>query len=91
MGAFMAIYKTKTSKREVRYRVQLWIKGQRASKSFDNHLAAAVWQDETEKLLRSGESTKDRVAPGDMLLYEAMDRFIVESSGFQGPDKELRK
>lgn len=46
---------------------------------FDNHLDAAIWQDETERLLKGGVSIGDRVAPGDMLWSEAADRFIVET------------
>ena len=75
----MPIQKTKTPKGHVRYRAQLCINGQRASKSFDNHLDAAIWQDETEKLLMGGASIGDRVAPGDMLWAEAADRFIIET------------
>lgn len=75
----MAIYKTKTAKGSIRYRVQLWINGQRASKVFNNNLDAAIWQDETERLLKGGVSIGDRIAPGDMLWSEAADRFIVET------------
>lgn len=77
----MAIQKIKTKKGTVRYRVQLCINRQRASKVFDTHLDAAIWQDETEKLLKGGKSIGDRIAPGDMLFSEAADRFILETKG----------
>lgn len=75
----MPIQKFKTAKGEVRYRVQLCIKGKRASKVFDRQLDAAIWQDETERLLKGGVSIGDRVAPGDMPWSEAADRFIIET------------
>jgi len=75
----MPIHKTKTPKGNVRYRVQLCINGQRSSKSFDNHLEAAIWQADEEKILMGEISVEGRVTKNDMLLHEAMDRFIIES------------
>ncbi len=75
----MAISKFKTKKGTIRYRVQLCINRKRASKVFDTNLDAAIWQDETERLLKGGVSIGDRVAPGDMLWSDAADRFITET------------
>ena len=77
----MAIQKVKTKKGTIRYRVQLCVNRKRASKVFDTHLDAAIWQDETERLLKGGVSIGDRIAPGDMLWSDAGDRFIVETRG----------
>ena len=77
----MPIRKYKTQKGTIRYRAELCVQGKRSSKSFDNKLDAAIWEDKKERELLTGEVAPGEVATGDMLLIDAMDRCVIESRG----------
>jgi hypothetical protein len=75
----MPIQKYKTTKGEIRYRVALCINGVRTAKVFRTKVEAAIWEEKMDTVVRSGQSTEEIVAPGDMIFNEAIDRFIIEA------------
>lgn len=81
----LGISKYKTPRGYTRFRATVTVKKVRKTKVFEKHIEAAVWLDRTERLLHSGKSTDDDIAPGDMLFKEASDRFIIESRATVSP------
>ncbi len=82
------------------YRAQVMVRGQRETKTFDDEIQARIWMRDKEKSLATGEPLEGEVAKGDMLLFEAMDRFIIESRAvrsraqirsYQTTEKQFRK
>ncbi|PHR26562.1 MAG: hypothetical protein COA36_11820 [Desulfotalea sp.] len=63
----------------ISWKIQVQVKGQRATASFDTHLDAVIWADRQEKIFR-GEIQPEvgTAGSGDMIFHQAADKFIVE-------------
>ena len=71
--------KKKGKQKEYSYRAQVKIKEVQDGKTFDNRIAALQWIEEKENSILTGTPLPGEVARGDMLLYKAMERYILES------------
>lgn len=63
----------------VRFRAEVHVDGIRESKTFNTLSLAHAWIEEKENSIRTGTPMDGEMASNDMLLYEAMERCIVES------------
>lgn len=75
----MGTVKTTKLKNGFSYRAQIRIGSIREGKTFPTKGAAQVWIDEREHSIRTGEVSEGEIPKGDMLIYAAMEKFIVES------------
>ncbi len=82
------------------YRAQVMVRGQRETKTFDDEIQARIWMRDKEKSLATGEPLDGEVPKGDMLIFEAMERFIIESrairsraqiASYHTTEKQFRK
>lgn len=62
-----------------RYLAEIQINGERTSKTFNDEIDARIWLRDKEASIRDGVPMPGEIASGDMLLYKAMEKFIVES------------
>ncbi len=76
------------------------VNGERVSKTFDDEIQARIWMRNKEISLGTGVPMDDEVPRGDMRIYDAMDRFIVESrairsraqiASYQTSENQFRK
>lgn len=61
------------------YRAQINLLGIRDGKTFDSQSDAHKWIEEQEHSIRTGEALEGETPKGDMLFYDAMEKYIVES------------
>lgn len=61
------------------YRAQINLQGIRDGKTFDSQSDAYKWIEEKEHSIRTGKALEGETPKGDMLLYDAMEKYIVES------------
>ena len=80
MGTIRKREKKKRGKtKKYSYRAEVSLKGYRDSKTFDDKADAELWIRDKENAIRNGTPLPGEVARGDMLLYTAMERYILES------------
>jgi integrase len=75
----MASITKRKTKGGVRYLAEVQVKGERESKTFDDEIDARIWARDKENSMRTGVPLAGEIASGDMLLYKAMEQYIVES------------
>ncbi|MFT5728762.1 MAG: integrase [Desulforhopalus sp.] len=75
----MGTVRKRKRKSGTKYLAEIHVNGHRESKTFDDDLDARIWIRKRESEIRTGVYPDDEVAPGDLLLTKAIDRFIVEA------------
>ena len=76
---FMGTITKRKGKRGISYRVQISTLGYKEGKTFTDEIDARIWMRDKEISIRSGVPMNGELAQGDMLLYAAMEKYIVES------------
>jgi len=66
-------------KKRISYRAEVFVEGKRASRTFKDEIEARIWIRDKENALRNDLEFDDELPKGDMLFYDAMERYIHES------------
>lgn len=73
----MATIRKHNGKYGITYRAEICVNRVRKYATFDSQSAAHAWAEEVEAALRSGQGLPGEVAPGDMPMQDAVDRYLV--------------